>query len=103
MKRKIIMGAVGIITTAMLVGCGQNLMTKTMGGTMTVELEPNTKLVNATWKDANLWYLTKPMDENDEPEVSVFQQKSEFGIFEGKVVFIETKQTKVTGGSYNGN
>ena len=93
MRKKFIAGMV-IVTaiTGLLVGCGSNFMTKNLGGSMTVRLEPNQKLVNATWKDDNLWYLTRPMREDDYAEVSVFQQKSEFGLFEGSVTFIETKE-----------
>lgn len=79
-----------ILSVMMLVsGCTQE-MTKSFGGDMTLHLEPNTKLEEITWKDDNLWYLTRPMTEDDIAVTHTFQQKSEFGIFEGTVTIIET-------------
>lgn len=61
------------------------------GGTATVDLTPNTKLISATWKDAQLWYLTRPMRDDETAETSTLNERSGFGIIEGKVVFKETK------------
>lgn len=91
MKGKIIqMCAISLLVT-MLTGCDQAL-TKSMGGSMTLELEPNQKLEEITWKDDSLWYLTRPMREDEEPETHTFQQSSEFGVFEGTVTVIEKKE-----------
>ena len=90
MKKKILttLLAVGLIAT-MLTGCQG--ATKSFGGSMTIELEPNTKLELITWKDDSLWYCTRPMREDEEAETHTFQQSSEFGVFEGTVTIIETK------------
>ena len=45
----------------------------------------------ATWKESGLWYLTRPMRENEKAEIFIFQEDSQYGIMEGKVIFIETK------------
>lgn len=66
---------------------------RSFGGDITLELEPNQKLELITWKDDDsLWYLTRPMREDEEPETHVYQQSSEFGIFEGTVTIIESKE-----------
>ena len=62
------------------------------GGSMTLELPPNTKLEVITWKDDSLWYCTRPMRENEDAEIHTYQQSSEFGVFEGTVTIVETKQ-----------
>ena len=36
-------------------------------------------------KDAKVNYLTRPMQDGEEPETHTFQQSSEFGVFEGTV------------------
>lgn len=54
-----------------------------------MDLEPGEKLEEITWKDDSLWYLTRPMREDEAPETHVFQQSSQFGIFEGSVTVIE--------------
>lgn len=77
-----------------LIGCTQQEMVKNYGGEMTVYLEPNVKLVNVTWKDDNLWYLTKPMTDNDIVETYNFEEESSYGIWEGTVTIIESKATE---------
>lgn len=91
MKKKILITllVVGMMAT-MLTGCQG--VTKSLGGSMTIELEPNTKLELITWKDDSLWYLTRPMTEDDIAETHTYQQQSEFGVFEGTVTIVETKK-----------
>lgn len=78
------------LTVFMLVGCDQ-FITKEFGGECTIELSPGQRLVEATWKDANLWYLTETMDSDYVPKVKIFKESSLLGVAEGKVVFIEKK------------
>ena len=60
---------------------------------MEIDLPPNTKLELITWKDDSLWYLIRPMRENEEPEVHKYIQTSEFGTFEGRQITInESKE-----------
>lgn len=72
-----------------LTGC--QYTTKNLGGNMTIELPKGQKLEEITWKDTNLWYLTRPMKENEIAEIHTFQEKSPLGIAEGTVTIIETK------------
>ena len=37
-----------------------------------------------------MWYLTRPMRDDEEPETHTFQQSSEFGVFEGTVTIVES-------------
>ena len=85
--------AVLIATTIVMTGLtGCQTVTKDFGGSTTVELEPNQKLEEITWKDDSLWYLTKPMTDEDVAETHTFKQQSNFGVFEGTVTIIETKE-----------
>ncbi len=52
-----------LIVLVAMCSCTQNQMARTYGGKMTIELPKGEKLVNATWKEANLFYLTEPMEE----------------------------------------
>ncbi len=63
----------------MLIGCTENSRAKSFGGTATLNLPPNQKLVVVTWKDDDLWYLTRPMKDNETPETYAFQEKSSWG------------------------
>lgn len=90
MNKKVLTIICAAVIALSITGCQQG-MTKSLGGNMVLNLEPNTKLEEITWKDDNLWYLTKPMLEDDFAETHTFQQKSEFGIFEGTVTIIEKR------------
>lgn len=91
MRKKILRTAlIGLVSISLLTGC--QTATKSFGGSMTMKLEPNQKLEMITWKDDSLWYLTKPMTEEDIAETHTFQQSSEFGVFEGTVTIVETKE-----------
>lgn len=90
MKKMITLILTGVIGLSTLTGC--QAATKSLGGSMTLKLEPNQKLEEITWKDDSLWYLTRPMTEDDVAETHTFQQSSEFGVFEGTVTIIETKE-----------
>lgn len=91
MKKKLL----AIVTTTLLcisslTGCQS--MARNFGGDIELKLEPNRKLENITWKEDSLWYLTRPMEENEEAVTYKFEQSSEFGVFEGTVTVIESKQ-----------
>lgn len=88
--KKTISIILAIIMVVTLSGC--QYATKHFGGSMTVNLEPNVKLVNVTWKEDSLWFLTKPMTENDVAETYRFEEDSEFGIWEGTVTIVEHKE-----------
>lgn len=79
----------------MLIMCcttGCQATTKRFGGTTTLKLEPNEKLEEITWKDDSLWYLTRPMRDNEEPEVHIFKESDNLGILEGTVKVIESRE-----------
>lgn len=90
MKKKLL-GILGlcVLTVTTMTGCQS--VARNFGGDITLVLPPNTKLEEITWKEDSLWYLTKPMKEEDIAETHTFQQSSEFGIFEGTVTIIESK------------
>ncbi len=88
MKKSVLI-AIVITTAICITGCQS--VTKSFGGTTTINLESNQKLEEITWKDDSLWYLTRPMTENDIAEIHTFQQSSNYGVFEGKVIVVESK------------
>ena len=81
-----------VLIIAMIVCCiftGCHYTTKYYGGEMTIELEPGQKLEEITWKDDDLWILSRPMREGEQPETHMFYEKSEWGVFEGTVTVVE--------------
>ena len=81
-----------LLLSLSLCGCTEQSITREFGGSMTLELPANQKLEEITWKDDNLWYLTRPMHEDEEAETHIFQASSSWGVFEGTVTVIEKKE-----------
>jgi hypothetical protein len=80
-----------LIFVSTLSSCTKNQRVKRFGGSATIELPAGQKLIHCTWKDANLWYLTRPMNQKDSAEVYTFQEKSNFGMVEGTYIIKEQK------------
>ena len=89
MKKKIICGILILGTLISLTGC--QTVAKNLGGTTTVDLDENRKLIECTWKEDSLWFLTKEMKEDDIAETYEFKESSNFGIIEGTVIIKEHK------------
>jgi uncharacterized lipoprotein YehR (DUF1307 family) len=83
--------AIVVIASIMMLGCTTNERAKHFGGSMTIKLDRGQKLVDVTWKENSLWYMTKPMKEDDEAETYTFKEDSSYGIMQGTVIFVETK------------
>lgn len=81
-----------IFAMFMLTGCTEQTITKEFGGDMTIRLEPGQKLEEITWKDDNLWYVTRPMRDDEFAETHTFQESSEFGLIEGTVYIVESEE-----------
>ncbi len=96
MKKLFIAVVAACSLLTLLTGCGsvEQSLARDCGGTTTITLEPNLKLEEITWKDDDLWYLTRPMREDEEPETHTFTEKGGFGtVFDGgTVIVVETKE-----------
>jgi len=56
---------------------------------MKVHVPAGSKLIGASWKGEDLWYLYRPIRENEKPETTTLQESASFGVLEGKVIFQE--------------
>lgn len=63
-------------------GCTQNERAKAFGGTQTITLAQGEKVVNVTWKNADMWILVELPNGAKE-----FREYSNWGVMNGKVVF----------------
>jgi hypothetical protein len=79
------------LAIALFTGCTQQERAKNYGGTAVEVLPAQRKLINVTWKDDHLWYLTRPMVSNDVAETYEFKESSSYGLLNGTVVIKETK------------
>ena len=87
MKKYIIL----LLAIIIISSCTENKRAKSWGGTAEIILPKGKKLVTATWKKSNLWYLTKDMTEDDVAETYEFHEESSFGVMEGTYRIIEVK------------
>ena len=88
MKKKVLL--LSLIIMSLLIGCQG--AARSFGGSITVHLDPNEKLELVTWKDDALWYLTRPMREDEIAETHIYKESSEWHVMEGEVKFIEYKK-----------
>ena len=91
-QKAICAGAILVILAAAAFqgGCTEQERAKSWGGTTQVDLPAGKKLVVATWKESNLWLLTRDMRALELAETYEFVEDSSWGVFEGKVVIRET-------------
>lgn len=80
-----------ILGVFLVTSCTENSRVKMFGGTGSIMLPRGKKLITVTWKDTQVWYLTRPMREDDKPETYQFQEESNWGVVEGTYNIIETK------------
>jgi len=81
--------AIGLIT--ILGSCTENSRVKSFGGDGTLSLPKGQKLINVTWKEHQIWYLTRPMTSQDSCQIYTFHESSSWGVLEGTYTIIETK------------
>ena len=81
-----------ILAIAALSSCTDNERVKNFGGTATFEVPYNQKLVNVTWKENELWVLTKQRTYADSTYNTYnFSEKSSWGVMEGTYTIIEKR------------
>ncbi|MBP6860604.1 MAG: hypothetical protein KBC38_03540 [Candidatus Pacebacteria bacterium] len=88
---KKILYAAALLATFAAAGCTEQERVKAFGGTMTLEIPACVKLVNMTWKETNLWYLTRPLKAGEVTETHSFNESSSFGTFEGTIHVVERR------------
>lgn len=74
-----------------LTSCTPQQMTREFGGKMEIKLPAGQELMMVTWKENDLFYLTRPMSPDYMPVTKTFQESSSFGIMESTVLFIESR------------
>ena len=80
-----------IVALTIGTSCTEQDRVRTFGGAMEIRLPKGQKLMMATWKETNLFYLTEPMDSTYVPKEKIFQESSSFGALESRIHFIESK------------
>lgn len=79
-----------VLSLMFLVGCSDQTMARSFGGKATVKLENCQKLVNVTWKEDNLWLVTRQFNETEVPETFKFVEDSALDVWEGDITIQES-------------
>lgn len=88
MKKILIFIALLVVTT---ISCTENQKVRNFGGNMTIKLPKGQKIVVATWKDSNLFYMLEPMEDSYIPKTKTFMENSSWGILESTITFVESR------------
>ncbi len=83
------MAALALALCSAFAGCTQNERARHFGGTATIDLPAGRKLVNVTFKESNLWILTRHAKPGETPETFEFIEDSNFGVMNGKIILRE--------------
>lgn len=88
--------AIVVIAAIMLLpSCTDNDRVKNWGGTAQFTIPANEKFVNVTWKETELWIVTRDRITADTTyDTYRFQEKSGLGIIEGTYIIKESNQQK---------
>lgn len=86
-----IISMIALMIVIAFTSCTENVRARAWGGEMTITVPANQKVINVTWKENDVWVLTRPMRPGETPETYFFYEKSPFGIMEGEIKLIESK------------
>lgn len=87
MKKFIILAVIALTLSS----CTENQRARTFGGTATINVEKGKKVMMATWKDEDLFYMVEDMEPDYVPHNKELIESSSFGVIESKVVFKESR------------
>jgi hypothetical protein len=91
--RKLICFLIIIPLCAFLSGCTQQQVARQYGGSAKIDLPACKKLVMVTWKESNLWVLTRDMHEGEKTETYQFKEDSSWGLMQGTVTIQEYRSS----------
>lgn len=89
--KKFILILIGVISLISFSSCTEQVRTRQWGGEMTIELPAGQELMMVTWKDDDLFYLTRPMTSDYDPVTKTFKESSSWGVLESTVYFKESR------------
>lgn len=85
MKKLLLLMGIGLVMGS----CTENQRARAWGGTSTVHLKAGEELINATWKESDLWLLTKERPAGQAPSTYYFSEDSSYGVMEGTIIIRE--------------
>ena len=78
-----------VVILGISTSCTENQRAKRWGGTAGVTLEEGQKVVTVTWKDSDLWILTRDRKAGESVDTYTFFEESSWGVLEGSYIIKE--------------
>lgn len=79
----------GIIIGAFNIAYNSQYGARVLGGESTINLQQGKKLITATWKAQNFWYIVRDRRPNEPIETYEFKERSMFGVIQGVMIINE--------------
>lgn len=89
--RTIALSLILVLGGMLAASCTSNQRARSYGGEQTIAITKGWKVVNASWKDDDLWILVRPMKPEEQPEKLTYIESSSYGIAQGKIYLQEQK------------
>lgn len=88
---KIVLGLIMIVAGVTIPACTKQERVRTFGGTEVINVEPGKRVMMATWKETDLFYMVEDMPEDYTPHDKTLVESSSYGILESKIIFRESR------------
>ena len=75
----------------LMASCTKQSRVRNFGGTEIIKVKPGYRVMMATWKHDDLFYMIEPMPEGYEPSEKHLIESSSFGVWESEIIFEESK------------
>lgn len=86
-KKLFLIAAILLIMTA----CTKQSRVRNFGGSERIQVKSGYRVMMATWKNNDLFYMLEPMHEGYEPTEKYLIESSSFGIWESEIIFVESR------------
>lgn len=80
-----------VICIFLMSSCTEQERVRQFGGTATIDVEPGYRVMMATWKGDDLFYMIEEMPEDYVPHNKTLVESSSWGVIESKTVFKESR------------
>lgn len=80
-----------LIVAILFVSCTEQVRTRTFGGSTTINVEQGKRVMMATWKENDLFYMVEDMPDDYIPHNKYLIESSSWGILESTIIFKESK------------
>lgn len=87
--KKLNIALIAAVVLLLVSSCTDNVRARQFGGTSYIDVTRGQKVIGVTFKENNIWILTRPAKAGEVAEVIEFIEHSNFGVLNGKVILKE--------------